>query len=309
MEFPYHRRWIASAETLFQNLQKWEVQPCRAPFRLKSYYGKLIQIPLFQNRYLSFKNTEIGYWNIDVLSDWFQEDHRIRAYKDGSISAWDHWQNSLTRARGLQNELLSLKEQRDQLEKEIYIPRQFRPTHVKSLIQTFYPEPKGKRMLDISAGWGDRLLTAMALDMEYLGFDPNTQLQKGYQEMIDKFGDSRHRVECQPFETAKLPEKYFDLVLSSPPFFDLEHYTSEATQSIVQYPELETWLTKFLFPSLDLASQAIKPGGYLILHLGDTYRFRICDRVLNHLHHLQYQGVIGLIGSSGKVSPVWVWKI
>ena len=49
------------------------------------------------------------------------------------------------------------------------------------------------RVLDISAGWGDRLLGALAAPtvQRYLAFDPNTALEKGHMEMINTLAPLR----------------------------------------------------------------------------------------------------------------------
>ena len=46
----------------------------------------------------------------------------------------------------------------------------------------------------------------------------------------------------------KILSKY-NILYTSPPFFDLEIYSNEETQSNNRYKELDTWLDKFLFKS------------------------------------------------------------
>ena len=91
---------------------------------------------------------------------------------------------------------------------------------------------KPSKWLDISAGWGDRLISALLSPhvQEYCGVDPNPCLHPGYQSII-KHLDPTHQKKCtliqDGFETAKLPDTKFDLVFSSPPFFNLEVYSKE----------------------------------------------------------------------------------
>jgi len=103
-------------------------------------------------------------------------------------------------------------------------------------------------MLDISAGWGDRMVAAIATDLEcYHGFDPNTALQPGHDQLREAFvepGDrNRFQVTYSGFEGATLAPGTYDLVLTSPPFFNFEIYTSLPGQSVDTYPTLDAWLT------------------------------------------------------------------
>ena len=53
----------------------------------------------------------------------------------------------------------------------------FKPSLAKHVIEFF----GAKRVLDFSAGWGERMLGAMAAQVEeYLAFDPNLTLQAGH---------------------------------------------------------------------------------------------------------------------------------
>jgi hypothetical protein len=170
-------------------------------------------------------------------------------------------------------------------------------------------------MIDISAGWGDRLIAAMSMNIEYLGFDPNKELVAGHNKMIEMLGNKKiHKVISQPFEDSdySLPPNYYDICLTSPPFFDLEIYSQDETQSCIRYNQIQTWLKGFLFPSLDKIWKSLKDGGYLAIHLGDTYRFRICDPMNHYIdEHLPksfYRGVIGISGEHKRPTPVWIWQ-
>lgn len=72
---------------------------------------------------------------------------------------------------------------------------------------------------------------------------PNTRLYSAHTDIIN-----RQKVICAPFEDLT-PDDLgceFDFILTSPPFFDREIYTPEATQSIARYSDIETWQREFL---------------------------------------------------------------
>ena len=178
----------------------------------------------------------------------------------------------------------------------------------------------GTRVLDPCAGWGDRLVGAMASPRctRYLGFDPNTALIGPHAAMIATFGSrcpgkGAYSVVCAPFEDAVLPDSLgFDLVLTSPPYFDLEIYevpasiaTAEApagaiapsdsgpsdrsvlnaasgcgAQSIERHgTSLAAWLSSWYFPMLSKAWSALEPGGHFAIYINDHATSRNADGV------------------------------
>jgi hypothetical protein len=77
----------------------------------------------------------------------------------------------------------------------------------------------------------------------------------------------RHSIEVRPnaFEEGPIREdEVFDLVLTSPQFFDLESDPSESRQSHSGYPTLAGWLEGFLFPSMAKAWSKLVPGGHMV---------------------------------------------
>ena len=133
---------------------------------------------------------------------------------------------------------------------------QFKVSLAMSVIKYFCHDPSTSSMLDISAGWGDRLIAAASCGLEhYFACDPNDCLKEGHEKIKDYFipTEKKHlyEIKYEPFESATLPDKKYDLVFSSPPFFDLEEYSNESTQSLVNYKDGNNWLVNFLFVSLE----------------------------------------------------------
>jgi 16S rRNA G966 N2-methylase RsmD len=76
------------------------------------------------------------------------------------------------------------------------------------------------KVLDPFAGWGDRCLAAMALDIDYTGIDSNTHLKPLYSEMIN-FYPSKSKVKMiyKKAEKVDIDKLDFDFVFTSPPFW------------------------------------------------------------------------------------------
>lgn len=203
----------------------------------------------------------------------------------------------------------------------------FKPEAARAIYRYF----GARRVLDISAGWGDRMAGALSLDSveAYLGFDPNTSLADGHSGLIEAFiryADHRpaevtrrnFRVRYEPFEKADLSnEGAFDVVFTSPPFFTLETYVSsrsEDHQSASDYPELDQWKRYFLFESMRKAMDVLVFGGHLIIYINDIQGFEVCHDMLafaaRELRNCEFKGVVGLEseGSSSRMRPCWVWR-
>lgn len=144
---------------------------------------------------------------------------------------------------------------------------------------------RASRVLDLSAGWGDRALAACALNVEYYSVDPNSDMQEPYRQMMEEHGTKdvhtkkqrqiiRHaQFECDienPIATMRdAVSAPYDLLFSSPPFFVLEEYSKEESQSIIKYPTLNEWVRNFLLKSLWKANQVLASGAHIVLHLSD----------------------------------------
>jgi len=61
-----------------------------------------------------------------------------------------------------------------------------------------------------------------------------------------------------------------DLVLTSPPYFNLEHYCDEATQSDVKWPHYDAWLRGFLLSMYLRAFASLDPGGVCLVNISNT---------------------------------------
>jgi tRNA1(Val) A37 N6-methylase TrmN6 len=161
----------------------------------------------------------------------------------------------------------------------------FRPTLVRTITKKFFQNKKKIRMLDPCAGWGDRLVGALSDPkiVEYVGYDINKHLIPRYKQIYNFFKDRSKLNEptfhCEPFEKTEIAEKSyvenFDLVFTSPPYFDLEQYYSVG----FEYDSVKDWKEQFLFPFAKKCKQALKPGGFLVINLNSIQKQRPLDLI------------------------------
>lgn len=130
------------------------------------------------------------------------------------------------------------------------------------------------KVIDPSAGWGDRMIAAIAAGdyiSQYDGYDPNKDLIEPYKRIIADLDYSKKcTIFTEPFEKANVPKDYYDVGMTSPPYFDLEIYSEDTSQSVsgdkINYP---TWLNTFYEPYLLNLAYAVKPGGKVIVYVSD----------------------------------------
>ena len=297
---------------------------------------------LFRGKGKQFIGKRGDWWRLDVIIDYFTELERVTAKKDYRQSVMDAWYDDKILCNTVlmcaKKKVINCQTLRDNLFFNVRELALFRVTRTKALIQMilFNDETnqsmdacRGLRWLDISAGWGDRLMTACALEMDYLGFDPNRGLQTGQTEMIQMFGQSypddktpRQRVVYRPFESAetlKLIEAdvalhgLFHISLVSPPFYIIERYSGQG-QSTDSYPEFNDWMVNFLFVSLYNTWQNLRERGFLAINIANIRSCNIVGPmqlfIEDFLGGCQWEGILTFSGKGTKTSPgiVYVWR-
>ena len=123
----------------------------------------------------------------------------------------------------------------------------------KAIVQYF----GAKRVLDPCIGWGGRMLGTLvaAEDTFYVGCEPDPTTAEALDNIIidpavpERIGDRvdllNETIEDSLLEIQAMPK--FDMVLTSPPYFNLEIYTA-GDQSVTKYPTWDDWVTKWLKP-------------------------------------------------------------
>jgi len=209
-----------------------------------------------------------------------------------------------------------------------YICSQFKPNVAKVL----YDYYGAKNVLDISAGWGDRLCGFFASEYgeHYVGIDPRKENHPIYRKQAEFYTKHNSFFETEkkadfiksPAEDADLAEykEHFDIVFSSPPYFNVERYSYDDTQSWVRYKNIDAWNKEFLHKTIANVWPTLKKGGILAVNIADVYASskgdgkgykEICNPMNDFIQTLggQYQGCLGMEmakrpGSAGAASII-----
>jgi len=338
ISFPYVKKYkITNPMQLYRNLKIYKPQINTKPkeFRTVVWTEPSIKKEKYRDRYFSFENRNGDYDNIDILVDYFNEEIRMKGkLNHEKYSPIDAWKNKdfLVKivTEFLENNTGDLTS--FDLRELIWSNRLECNSFKASLASSVYWQFNAKKILDISSGWGDRLLGAMAhYSDRYLGFDPNIELQPGYNGMKDMFLLEKYKsaFEVRPiqFEEADLQGETFDLIFTSPPYYDFEVYVEgDKTQSMERYKTLDEWLVGFLFTSLKKAWSVLIQSGNMVIHINDpNYPKQISESKKHRFVEAMilfvggwcegsiFDGVIGTIGEQGadkrpaKARPMWVF--
>lgn len=131
----------------------------------------------------------------------------------------------------------------------------YRP-HLAKTICKYY---NTKVLLDPCCGWGGRLLGTVAAGAHYIGFEPNTETYNNLIKLVQFLGiEDKVTLYNQPAELMDINSLEYDTVLTSPPYYNLEIYCNEETQSENKYSSYNDWLNNWLKPLIDLTSQKAK---------------------------------------------------
>lgn len=139
------------------------------------------------------------------------------------------------------------------------------------------PSQEKVRIWDPSGGFGARMLAAAAWSKKnrtpvtYVACEPASMT---YGDLL-RLGAALERLSGSSFvptilncgsEHASLRGR-FDLVFTSPPYFNTERYFDEPGQCWRDYPKWEQWKGSYLRPTVKTAKRLLRPEGKLVLNV------------------------------------------
>ena len=297
MEYPYYNNYVDKKKIL-EDFQK-----------LKGYKPK-IKNSSYQNSKVFFLEN---YNTINRITDYFSEDCRVRCSFKNNLPPIEKFKE----IKDLVNPNMSY----DKIDKILYENIKNCSNLNATLIVSVFKFLKPKKVLDFSAGWGDRLIASMAYGCEYTGVDPSNCMHERYEKMIKTLGGKNkkdYKVYKKGFEDFKVEKSKYDLVFTSPPFFDLEIYEDSETQSVKRFNNIEDWKKSFLFPSLKKSFIGLQKEGYLAIYVSDYTlngkRVSYVNDMKNYIRKnlkVEYYGTINWQNTSNAnnaIRKIYIWK-
>ena len=139
----------------------------------------------------------------------------------------------------------------------------FKPTYAMTIYYKFEPTS----ILDFTMGWGGRLVGAAAMNIPYYtGIDMNKELEKPYKEMVKvlkKYSHTKVKLIFKDALKVDYSKIKYDLVLTSPPYYNLEVYSHQEEA----YKTKKEWNEKFYIPIVSMTYKYLSVGGYYCLNV------------------------------------------
>lgn len=271
-------------------LYKYYVSPKFIIYIMKGFknFPSPEQIKKFER--MKRDNETIVHINIDfekdknflLLSDYFNQEARMKASFLSNISPWEYFQKHKDSILSEIGESPDFDIIYDYLWKNTKMCSTFPITVVKTILKIYKP----KKILDPCAGWGDRMLACISEEISYTGVDPNSNLVGGYKNIIDFFGapEEKFKFINQSFLDMDKDElgKY-DMIITSPPFFNMERYSQDKKQSDILYPDYQEWIEKFLFKLFKKCIKCLEPKGKLIFYINNIKNYPMLNDIKKYL--------------------------
>jgi hypothetical protein len=195
----------------------------------------------------------------------------------------------------------------------------FRPSVAGGIYRRWLGETESPVVWDPSAGFGARMLGFFA---EYPNgtYCANEPAKTTFHDLETLAEDMPGvvQLQCRGSEFEEWEENIFDLVFTSPPYFDTEKYFEEPGQVWVEYPDIASWREKQVKPTLEQAYRGVKPGGHVIININQEYRdtflvtaqevgfvFVQEDRLMLHRSHFARKGANK---DTRKYEPILVFQ-
>ena len=150
----------------------------------------------------------------------------------------------------------------------------FRPATAKALYELYGKD--NCKVLDTSSGFGGRLLGFFTAKntSEYVGIDPNTadSCNKFILYMSRYFTNKKayvNKIGSEDFTIENYPqyENYFDISFTSPPYFNIERYSDDITQSHVKFNTYDLWVDGFYRNTIYNSCNSLKLDGVFAVNI------------------------------------------
>ncbi len=147
----------------------------------------------------------------------------------------------------------------------------FKAQNAKAIAEHLCPVLWGN-VYDYSCGYGGRLLGIGSSNFKYnyIGVEPNTETVEYLNylnNVIDEATGVRGTI-VQDVSENYQPED-IDLAFSSPPYFNLEKYSDEETQCMVQFKTEDEWFEGYVVPTMQNIRQGLNSDGVFATNIAD----------------------------------------
>jgi len=161
-------------------------------------------------------------------------------------------------------------------------------------------------LFDPCAGWGGRMLGTVAAGWRYIGCEPNKTTYDNLVRMAEFLNISNsielHNVPFEEFDMNGLDK--IDIVLTSPPYFNLETYSDDNAQSYIRHNDFNDWMHNWLIPMIHTCTSKLSDDGLSCWNVMNFKKYSIVEDVIDYHTHNGFE----LIHTLGIDSPFVNYK-
>jgi len=174
----------------------------------------------------------------------------------------------------------------------------YRPHMAKTVAKQFSKDV----VLDPCCGWGGRMLGVVTAGKKYVGFEPNEETYNnlirlahflGIENRIDIYNDGAENMHSYDFQSP-------DLILTSPPYFNLEIYSSSGRQSENMFNSYNDWRDNWLKKVINLSIDRLKVTGYSAWNVHNVGKMKMISDIESIHEQNGYQVISEYSLSSSK---------
>lgn len=168
--------------------------------------------------------------------------------------------------------------------------RLFRKYHMPSMFDlglardVMHKYSANNLVYDFACGWGQRMVAALSLGLDYYGTDTNPDLCKCLEscarDYVLNLKLPNHATILNQQSEIHIDglDNSIGLCFSSPPYFDYEVYRGEKTSTKL-HPEYHDWLDGYMEPTLENCKRYLIPNGHLAINVKNIEKNPIHDDV------------------------------
>jgi hypothetical protein len=177
------------------------------------------------------------------------------------------------------------------------------PSHFSPFISAvLYKYFNAKTVFDPYAGWGNRCLGAMAMNINYIGIDSNPELKLPFKNLLESYKYDSNIIfindKCENIDTVKYE---FDLTFTSPPFWNDKKMLEKYNNCITSY---ELFLETSLYPIFNIC---IKKS-IVCLYINEKMYNSIKIKFGDCFKIFEFKSPTNNKKNSSKINKIYCWK-
>lgn len=153
----------------------------------------------------------------------------------------------------------------------------FRPHLAKTIVSSF----PGNTVLDPCSGWAGRMLGTLAAGKKYIGFEPNEETYNALQNIAEFLGEKPVLYKLGAEHILEYVSEKVDIVLTSPPYFNLEVYSDSPSQSENMYQTYEDWRDMWLSDVVTQATKCLTESGVSCWNVHNVGKMQMISDIKN----------------------------